>query len=330
MKIYFYTALLFAFVFMTIPEAVQSQNDNYNRVYRSVNNKVEGIEVQTNVPSNVRIADTNQTEIQQGDALDAATTAELDSLLKNRIGVRRVMEGRKSVLRLELDPASKTSLTLLGCIELGSRYPETGKATPDPKITGLPVVRKRMERTVPALIASATSTQPAAGTTTTPTPTQETTSVTPVPRQTTGTPTPTSQPFSASSNARVTTSNAATTSTLSRQFGQTKLFRSMKVSLVDNADKAFLKKYSIVLGSFKDLNNADFVKRTFNALGERVILVKGSSDIYIALLGSYATEAEAVQKFDSFSKKYTEGMSRARRISKYGIPLDDLWIMVNE
>lgn len=252
----------------------------------------------------------------KNNSLDAATVSELDSLLKYRIGVHRIQQGRRSILKLELDPASKTSLKLLGCIEIGSRYPEQGRATPDPKIQGFPTVRQKLDgtRVSSAILADAT---PVASTTST------------------ATDKPVSQPYSPSVTVYTAASSQSyntSGSTLSSQIGEPKVFRNMRsLALMNNSDGAYFKKYSIVLGSFRSENNADFVRRTFNALGERVIIVKNNNDgLHLALLASYDSEAETIQKFDAFAKKYTEGMSRARRISKYGIPLDDMWILVKE
>lgn len=336
MKISFYTTLLFASVLIVIPGMVQSQNNNY-RVYRSVDNKAEPSE-QTNVSGNLRIATQQKAIIKQdANSLDKATVSEVDSLLKNNIGVRRIQQGSKSVLKLELDPASKTSLTLLGCIELGSRYPQDGKATPDPKVAGIPTVRKRMNDTkvLPRIL---TDGAPASSQPTTTAPgavaSAGASKTTPATTGPTVTPRPSSQPFSASGNYSPSSQPYSASSAgamLSPQINEAKTFRNMKgLNLVNNTDQAFYKKYSIVLGSFTNQNNADFVKRTFNALGERVILVRNNSGVYIALLASFDSQAEAVKKFNAFSKKYTEGMSRARRVSKYGIPLDDMWILVKE
>lgn len=327
MKIFIYTTtLLFTFALLLFADIAQAQSNNYNRAYRTVNNK-------TAVDGQAIISDNENIQLlskQKVSSLDSATISDLDSLLKNRIGVQRIQQGRRSILKLELDQTSKTSLDLLGYVELGNRYPEVGKATPDPKIDGLPTVRKRIDGTIASsAVTEKTSAVTENATASVPSTTSETTNTTVTPRYT-------SQSYSTSTNYEpkaqpYSTYTASSESTLSQQIGQPKVFRNMKnIALVNNTDKAFFKKYSIVLGSFRNENNADFVRRTFNALGERVIIVKDYSGIYFTLLASYDTETETVQKFDTFSKRYTEGMSRARRISKYGIPLDDMWILVKE
>ncbi|MFV0417351.1 MAG: SPOR domain-containing protein [Dysgonomonas sp.] len=324
MKVLIYTTLLFIFVILSSLGTIEAQN----RAYRTLNNegKANGNENTTEVYQSVLSLKAN--------SLDAATVSELDSLLKNRIGVNRIQQGRRSILKLELDPTSKTSLNLLGCIEMGNRYPEVGKATPDPRISGIPTVRKMSDGTIilpgksteVALVEEKTSGTASTTVTTSTTPTPASSSV----------PTPVSQPYSPSVTAYSASPSksqaSASVSTLSPQIGEPKEFIKKKgVTLINNSDAAFFKKYSIVLGSFRNENNADFVRRTFNALGERVIIIKNNEEgFYVALLGGFDSQDEAVRKFDAFSRKYTEGMSRARRVSKYGIPLDDMWILVKE
>lgn len=106
-----------------------------------------------------------------------------------------------------------------------------------------------------------------------------------------------------------------------------KLLKYGDISLLNSSDQAFLKSYSIVLGTFRSLNNAEFIRRTFNSMGERSIVVRNTQGNYYALLGSFDTESEAIQALDNATKKYTEGVSRTRRVSRFGIPLDDMWIL---
>ncbi|MDR1881545.1 MAG: SPOR domain-containing protein [Prevotella sp.] len=105
------------------------------------------------------------------------------------------------------------------------------------------------------------------------------------------------------------------------------LIRAMDVKLVDRSDMAYMKKYAIVLGAFSNFSNAEFVKRTFNGLGERTVVVKNSSGLYYSALGGYDTETEAIRKLEEITGKYMEGVSKTKRISRFGIPFDDLWIL---
>lgn len=132
---------------------------------------------------------------------------------------------------------------------------------------------------------------------------------------------------------RPTTKPSTTPGALSRNFKDSdwKLFRNVKASLANQSDKAYYKKYSLIIGLFTSFNNADYVKKTFVGMGERSFVLKSlSSETYYVVLGSFDTETEAVSKLDDVIIKYTEGLSRTRRISKYGISMDDMWILIKE
>lgn len=145
--------------------------------------------------------------------------------------------------------------------------------------------------------------------------------------------TPSVQPSTTTPSTRPSTKPSSASTTVNRNFkdSEWKLFRSVKTSLVNQSDKAYLKKYSLIIGSFAIFNNADYVKRTFTGMGERPFILKNlSAETYYVILGSFDTQAEAVSKLDDVTIKYTEGLSRTRRISKYGISLDDMWILISE
>lgn len=247
--------------------------------------------------------------------IEKITVAGLDSVMKNLTGVTDIMQGGKSLLHpvvtLELDPYSSASQALFGCVETLDRIPEVGKGSPEPKIQSFPMVKKT------GMVAAVT-----------PPPAKKTTE----PARATITPSGTTTPVRTAPKATTTApkTEAATPSASFRAFDDSdwKLFRSVDVKLVDQADNGYMKKYAIVLGTFKSLNNAEFIKRTFNGLGERSTVVKSNQGIYYALLGSYDSETDAIQKLEEVTKKYTEGVSKTRRISRFGIPLDDLWILI--
>lgn len=294
MKVYIHTTLLILLGCFIFPEVAQSQ------------------ETRKELRTDAQIASKQGGVMTHDVSFDKEVVEELDSLLRNGVGLTRVTKGNKSVLKMELDPSSKASLNMFGCIDLGYRASDTGKARPDARIAGIKTNRKRMtpaEKKEPAILAI--STPPAEK------PAEKAEAPATVTPRT--------------SSQLETSLTAPTTSTHTEYRDNTqKLFRTMNISVVDNADRSFLKKYSVVLGTFRSQNNADFIRRTFNGMGERVIIVRSTTGVYYALLASYATQEEAVKKFDDFSKKYTDGISRAKRISKYGIPLDDMWILIKD
>ena len=292
-----YTALLLALAFLVIPEVVQSQT---RRVYRSVNNKVQQDEAKTSTAS------------QSPNTTPSAS------------------QGERSVL--QVDTRSNPSVTNNLYRE---RTETSGKAVPEPRVSGMPTVRRSVASTEPKTEAPVAPTQNVAST-----PSQSATSVAQesAHQVTTAPATPVARPVGSSGPAtrQVTSSSSSSYQQPSYQASRGyddsdwKLFRSVRVSLLSESDRAIFRKYSIVLGSFRSYNNADFVRRTFNGLGERVIVVKNDAGIYYALLASFDDQTASVQKLESFTRQYTTGNSKARRISKYGIPLDDLWILVND
>ena len=249
--------------------------------------------------------------------IDKITVGELDSVMKNLTGVTDIIQGGKSLLHpvvtLELDPNSSASQALFGCNETLDRNPDAGKGMPEPKVGTFPMVKKT---TAIAKVTPPSTPKPEERERKTIAPSGTISPITTAPKNT------------ASASKSETT--ASTPSTPFRAFNESdwKLFRAEDVKLVDQADKAYMKKYAIVLGSFKSKNNADFIKRTFNGLGERSTVVKNSQGVYYALLGSFNSETEAIQKLEEVTKSYIEGVSKTRRVSRFGIPLDDLWILI--
>lgn len=309
MKISVHTTLLLAFIFLALPcKSQKNQDKKYKSFYRSVNKAHGEMPVQTS-----RVVDPDI-------IIEKITVAELDSVMKNLAGVTDIMQGGKSLLHpvvtLELDPHSSASQALFGCVETLDRVPEVGKGSPEPKIQSFPMVKKtRMVASVTPPPAKK-ATEPARATIT--------------PSGTTTAPVAAASKAATTAPKTETATPASKPSTSFRAFNDSdwKLFRSVDVKLVDEADNGYMKKYAIVLGTFKSLNNAEFIKRTFNGLGERSTVAKSNQGIYYALLGSYDSETDAIQKLEEVTKKYTEGVSKTRRISRFGIPLDDLWILI--
>lgn len=278
MKRSIYTTLLLAFIFLTLPCKAQSTKDReYKNFYKSVN-KTYGkliISGQQNDPDIIT---------------DTITVGELDSVMKNLVGVTDVIRGGKSLLHpvvtLELDPFSSASNALFGCVETLNRQPEVGKGIPEPQLAGIVTVKRG------GAVAE--------------------------------TPAPTTQAVPKTQPAP----KPATDQKISNE--DWKLFRSVPVTLVDESEKVFVKKYSVIIGTFRSMSNAEFVRRTFNGLGDRTIIVKNKVGLYYTIVGSFDNDVDALVQLENFTKKYAEGQSVARRISRYGVPLDDLWILIHD
>ncbi|WP_029905547.1 SPOR domain-containing protein [Prevotella sp. 10(H)] len=304
MKISNYTTLLLVFIFLALPcKSQQNKDKGYKGFYKSVN-KYNALEpVRANV-------------IQDPDVIiDTITVGQLDSVMNNMVGVTDIMQGGKSILHpvvtLELDPQSSASEALFGSVETLDRDPDIGKGMLDPKIKGIKFIKRT------SAVPETAEETPAE-----PTEVSEHTTIIAM-----GTAPASRRPSIPVPNAPSITSSPAKTPFRELNEADWKLFRSMNVKLVDQTEQPYLKKYAIVLGSFRNLNNANYIKRTFNSLGEHSIVVKTDTNLYLALLGSFQTEAEAIQKLEEVYKYYVEGVSKTRRVSRFGVPLDDLWIL---
>lgn len=294
MKIYIYATLLTTLSYFLFPVTLFSQEES------SV------------IKTNSQIASKKEGVMTHDISFDKDVVEELDSLLKDGVGLKRVKEGSRSVLKMELDPSSKASLSMFGCIDVGYRASMVGKATPDPKIGRIKTKRTRRApetKKDPTALAIASNfvKENAADSNNSAMVTPRTSSQ--LGNELTGPTTSTHQDYRDASNRQ---------------------FRTMNISVMDNADRPLLKKFSLVLGAFKGQNNADFVKRSLNALGEKVFVVRSTTGIYYTLLSGSDSQDEVVRLYDSFSQKYTQGVSRTKRISRYGIPLDDIWILIKD
>lgn len=295
MKIYIYTTLLIVLGCFFFTETIHSQENNKELITDSqIASKKDGL-------------------MTHDVSFDKEVVEELDSLLKNGVGLKRVKEGDRSILKMELDPSSKASLSMFGCIDVGYRASLVGKAKPDPRVGSLNNKRKRLpadkkqDPTSLAIASNFTKEKEVSG---------KKESATVVPR----------------TSSQLGTELTAPTTSTHQEFrdASNRQFRTMNITVVDNLDRALLKRYSLVLGAFKSQNNADFVKRTFNSLGEKVFVVRSTTGIYYALLSGADNQDEVVKQYDSFSQKYTQGVSRPKRISRYGIPLDDIWVLIKD
>lgn len=295
MKVYIYTTLLIILGCCFSTGVAYSQEENKE------------------LKTNSQIASKKDGVMTHDVSFDKEVVEELDSLLRNGVGLKRTKDGARSILTMELDPSSKASLSMFGCIDEGYRASLVGKAKPDPRLGSIKNKRTKMpveKKVDPASLAIASnfSKENASD--------PKTSSVSVVPR--------TSSQLGAELSTPTTSTHKEFKDASNRQF------RTMNISLVDNLDRALLKKHSLVLGAFRSQNNADFVKRTFNALGEKVFVVRSTTGVFYALLTGSDNQDDVVKLFDSFSQKYTQGVSRPKRISRYGIPLDDIWILIKD
>lgn len=290
MKVFLYTALLFCGFLILTGDMFSQENTRVLKVNSELASKQEGV-------------------MTHDVSFDKEVVEELDSLLKNGVGLTRIKkEDGQTMIKMELDPSSKSSLSMFGYMDVGYRASNVGKAKPDPRIGSIKTNRKRLavsDKEDPVALAIASNLV------------EESSSKSTDPVRT-----------SSQLSSELKTPEARPKQDYKDV--ENRQFRTMNISVIDNSDRQFLKQYSVVLGAFRSENNADFIRRTFNALGEKVFVARNTAGVYYALLLGADSEAAAIKIYDDFSKKYTEGLSRPKRISRYGIPLDDLWILIKE
>lgn len=306
MKIFYTTLLITIFIFAS--QSGYSQNNDYKKFYNSINGAHFSAEME-------RFGYTEETGVDS----ETVSPEQIESLINNMSGVIDVSVGGKSLMK----PVSTTGNAsvpstfkgLFGCPTTAVRASAVGRPYLDPKIAGVKMVKNttsaNLKKEQAAAIAATNTSKTNNRTASSSVSTND------------GPKTKTSSNVIYANNTERTASSAAA----SAGNEDWKLFKYGDISLLNSSDQAFLKRYSIVLGTFKSRNNADFIRRTFNSMGERSIVVRNAEGNYYALLGSFDTEPEAVQALDNVTKKYTEGISRTRRVSRFGIPLDDMWIL---
>lgn len=110
------------------------------------------------------------------------------------------------------------------------------------------------------------------------------------------------------------------------------IVRKGKFTLVNSADASLLKKYNVVIATLSKEAGTEFVKDaiTKNDSDEVVFAVKNNAGKYYVILGSYDTQAEALEKRRSVIKNYTQRYSKAALMKKYGIQFSDTWIVYDE
>lgn len=110
------------------------------------------------------------------------------------------------------------------------------------------------------------------------------------------------------------------------------IVRKGKFTLVNSADAPLLKKYNVVIATLSKEVGADFLKDAIkkNDPNEVVFAVKNNAGKYYVILGSYDTQAEALEKRRSIIKNYTQRYSKAVLMKKYGIQFTDTWIVYDE
>lgn len=87
-----------------------------------------------------------------------------------------------------------------------------------------------------------------------------------------------------------------------------------KITAVNTEDADGLKKYSVVIYSFRNKTNANAAKEEMVKHGYRVIIAQNEDGMYRVIVASYDDKASAVAKRDEVKAKYAPRF-------------DDIWIL---
>lgn len=100
--------------------------------------------------------------------------------------------------------------------------------------------------------------------------------------------------------------------------GDSVKMRRMFVSAVDDADKAKLKRYNVVIKEFKQKFNATSMCARLRESGapEAIAVYAGQEKMYYVVAGSYATAEEAAEFMHSMDKKV-----------KFPFKKEEIWIL---
>ncbi|NDW18621.1 SPOR domain-containing protein [Dysgonomonas sp. 216] len=141
--------------------------------------------------------------------------------------------------------------------------------------------------------------------------------------------------YQAAQEARAENNNTAVVSnpstypvitTPSNNYGDEKV-RVEKVSVVNQADAAGLRAYSVVVASLAVKPGAEALKAKLEAEGNRVILVQNEQGMYRVIMASFDDKGSAVEKRNEIRSTYEAKGATDYLRRTYGIPFDDLWIL---
>ncbi len=110
----------------------------------------------------------------------------------------------------------------------------------------------------------------------------------------------------------------------------TESVRKEKVTPVYDSDASGLKAYSVVIAAMAMKPGAESLKERMGNEGYNIILVKNDQDMYRVIIASYDSKEQAVAKKNEILERF-HGMGTPSELrSKYGIPVDDWWILQRE
>ena len=93
-------------------------------------------------------------------------------------------------------------------------------------------------------------------------------------------------------------------------------------------DATGLRRFSVVVGSFRLRANADRLQATLRANGHSdVVIARNERGMYRVIVGSFDDRAIAVSQRDQLRRRYSARGNTAFLQRTYGVPFNDLWIL---
>ena len=93
-------------------------------------------------------------------------------------------------------------------------------------------------------------------------------------------------------------------------------------------DVAGLRRFSVVVGSFRVRANADRLQATLRSNGHSdVVIARNERGMYRVIVGSFDDRTVAVSQRDQLRRRYSARGNTAFLRRTYGVPFNDLWIL---
>lgn len=106
-----------------------------------------------------------------------------------------------------------------------------------------------------------------------------------------------------------------------------KPIRKVGVTYVDDAGRTLLKQYSVIIAALSKKEGVDRLRKAFANTSEQVFFVKNEVGLFYAIIGSYDSESQAMEKLRRVEMEYGSTYTAEQLRNKYGITFSDLWIL---
>ena len=135
------------------------------------------------------------------------------------------------------------------------------------------------------------------------------------------------EPWMSDGPARVTTTNQqAWMSDAPTGFA----VRQETIRPLTQADAAALRRYNVVVATLSSRRNAETLQIRLQGEGNQVILAQNDRGFYRVIVGSFDNKSAAIEQRETLTRRYTAMGNTAFLMQRYGIPFNDLWIVVRQ